>query len=172
MCKWGFPNSSRHTVIHLHLDYQYGNKNRKLKYGRFNRSDRTIFMRTCFQKEFIRILLHYGSVYVKVYHVLYPIYCDVHAVGLMSQQRDYCFPCSLFRGRYLVTATQQCQGGVFYGVRSQAINQELKCILNWGWAPSGAKVGTGNGTPEVPELPSAWGYSWATLSPGVINMER
>jgi hypothetical protein len=33
-------------------------------------------------------------------------------------------------------------------------------------------VGTGNGTPEVPELPSAWGYSWATLSPGVINTER
>jgi hypothetical protein len=28
---------------------------------------------------------------------------------------------------------------------------------------------TGNGTPE---LPSAWGYSWATLSPGVINTER
>jgi hypothetical protein len=33
-------------------------------------------------------------------------------------------------------------------------------------------VGTGNGTPEVPELPSAWGYSWATLSPGVINTDR
>jgi hypothetical protein len=33
-------------------------------------------------------------------------------------------------------------------------------------------VGMGNGTPEVPELPSAWGYSWATLSPGVINTER
>jgi hypothetical protein len=33
-------------------------------------------------------------------------------------------------------------------------------------------VGTGNDTPEVPELPSAWGYSWATLSPGVINTER
>jgi hypothetical protein len=33
-------------------------------------------------------------------------------------------------------------------------------------------VGTGNGTPEVPELPSPWGYSWATLSPGVINTER
>jgi hypothetical protein len=33
-------------------------------------------------------------------------------------------------------------------------------------------VGTGNGTPEVPELPNAWGYSWATLSPGVINTER
>jgi hypothetical protein len=32
-------------------------------------------------------------------------------------------------------------------------------------------VGTGNGTPEVPELPSAWGYSWAILSPGVINTE-
>jgi hypothetical protein len=30
----------------------------------------------------------------------------------------------------------------------------------------------GNGTLEVPELPSAWGYSWATLSPRVINMER
>jgi hypothetical protein len=27
-------------------------------------------------------------------------------------------------------------------------------------------VGTGNGTPEVPELLSAWGYSWATLSGG------
>jgi hypothetical protein len=34
------------------------------------------------------------------------------------------------------------------------------------------RVGTGNGTPEVPELPSAWGYSWATLSPGVTNTER
>jgi hypothetical protein len=33
-------------------------------------------------------------------------------------------------------------------------------------------VGTGNGTPEVPELPSAWGYSWETLSPVVINTER
>jgi hypothetical protein len=32
-------------------------------------------------------------------------------------------------------------------------------------------VGTGSGTPEVPELPSARGYSWATLSPGVINIE-
>jgi hypothetical protein len=39
--------------------------------------------------------------------------------------------------------------------------------------PSGPTiVGTGNGTPEVPELPSAWGYSWATLSPGFINTER
>jgi hypothetical protein len=33
-------------------------------------------------------------------------------------------------------------------------------------------MGTGNGTPEVPELPSAGGYSWAILSPGVINTER
>jgi hypothetical protein len=33
-------------------------------------------------------------------------------------------------------------------------------------------VGTGNGTPEVPELPSTWGYSWETLSPGVINTGR
>jgi hypothetical protein len=33
-------------------------------------------------------------------------------------------------------------------------------------------VGTGNGTLEVPELPSAWGYSWVTLSPGVINTDR
>jgi hypothetical protein len=33
-------------------------------------------------------------------------------------------------------------------------------------------VGTGNGTPEVPELPSAWGYRWAALSPGVVNTER
>jgi hypothetical protein len=32
-------------------------------------------------------------------------------------------------------------------------------------------VGTGSGTPEVPELPSARGYSWATMSPGVINTE-
>jgi hypothetical protein len=27
------------------------------------------------------------------------------------------------------------------------------------------QVGTGNGDHEVPELPSVWGYSWATLSP-------
>jgi hypothetical protein len=32
-------------------------------------------------------------------------------------------------------------------------------------------VGTGNGDPEVPELPSVQGYSWATLCPGDINTE-
>jgi hypothetical protein len=35
-------------------------------------------------------------------------------------------------------------------------------------------MGTGNGDPEVPELPelpSVQGYSWDTLSPGVINTE-
>jgi hypothetical protein len=42
-----------------------------------------------------------------------------------------------------------------------------------GWTPQGPTiVGTGNGTPEVPELPNAWGYGWGTLSPGVINTER
>jgi hypothetical protein len=30
-------------------------------------------------------------------------------------------------------------------------------------------VSTGSGTPEVPKLPSAWGYNWATLPPGDIN---
>jgi hypothetical protein len=40
-------------------------------------------------------------------------------------------------------------------------------------APQGPTiVGTGNGTPEVPELPGAWGYRRATLSPGVIDRER
>ncbi|KAJ4434120.1 hypothetical protein ANN_16440 [Periplaneta americana] len=38
--------------------------------------------------------------------------------------------------------------------------------------PQGRTVmGTGSGYPEVPELPSAWVYSWATLPPGDINME-
>jgi hypothetical protein len=32
-------------------------------------------------------------------------------------------------------------------------------------------VGTGNGDPEVPELPSVQGYTWAFLSPGDINTE-
>jgi hypothetical protein len=32
-------------------------------------------------------------------------------------------------------------------------------------------VGTGNGDPEVPELPSVRGYTWAFLSPGDINTE-
>jgi hypothetical protein len=27
-------------------------------------------------------------------------------------------------------------------------------------------VGMGSGTPEVPELPSVWGYSWATWPQG------
>jgi hypothetical protein len=41
-----------------------------------------------------------------------------------------------------------------------------------GRSPQGLTVvGTGSGTPEVPELPSAQGKSWATLSPGVINTE-
>jgi hypothetical protein len=30
-------------------------------------------------------------------------------------------------------------------------------------------VGTGSGAPEVPELPTAWGYNWATLPQGDIN---
>jgi hypothetical protein len=67
--------------------------------------------------------------------------------------------------------------------------QQSKCFLcgpipgyisedNWIWFPAEifylgpTIVGTGNSTPEVPELPSAWGDSWATLSPGVINTER
>jgi hypothetical protein len=46
-------------------------------------------------------------------------------------------------------------------------------IVVTGQTPQGPTiVGTGNGTPEVPELPSAWGYSWATLSPGFIYTER
>jgi hypothetical protein len=32
-------------------------------------------------------------------------------------------------------------------------------------------VGTGNGDPEVPELPNVQGYSWATLSLGDVNSE-
>jgi hypothetical protein len=30
-------------------------------------------------------------------------------------------------------------------------------------------VGTGSGAPEVPELPSAWGYRWASRPHGYIN---
>jgi hypothetical protein len=45
-------------------------------------------------------------------------------------------------------------------------------ISVWIYLQGPTIVGTGYGTPEVPELPSAWGYSWATLSPGVINTER
>jgi hypothetical protein len=30
-------------------------------------------------------------------------------------------------------------------------------------------VGTGSGAPEVPELPSAWVYNWATRPQGGIN---
>jgi hypothetical protein len=30
-------------------------------------------------------------------------------------------------------------------------------------------VGTGIGGPEVPELPSAWGYNWATRPQGDVN---
>jgi hypothetical protein len=51
------------------------------------------------------------------------------------------------------------------------VNNELQnnCMND---DPSGAHiVGTGNGNPEVPELPSVQGYSWATLSPGDINTE-
>jgi hypothetical protein len=33
------------------------------------------------------------------------------------------------------------------------------------------QVGKGNGDPEVPELPSVWGYSRATLSPEDTNTE-
>jgi hypothetical protein len=36
--------------------------------------------------------------------------------------------------------------------------------------PSGAHiVGMGSGSPEVPELTSAWGYNWATHPQGDIN---
>jgi hypothetical protein len=47
----------------------------------------------------------------------------------------------------------------------------LDLILDF-LSPQGpTTVGTGSGTPEVPEQPSTRGYSWATLSPGVINTE-
>jgi hypothetical protein len=68
-------------------------------------------------------------------------------------------------------------------VAHATIEELLEAVFSIGHVPRAYKgtvgypqgptiVGTGNGTPEVPELPSAWGYSWATLSPGVINMER
>jgi hypothetical protein len=63
------------------------------------------------------------------------------------------------------------RSGVFFGVGSF-------WVLYYGGGsrrgyPQGPiKVGTGNCTPEVPELPSAWRYSWATRSPGVTNTER
>jgi hypothetical protein len=54
---------------------------------------------------------------------------------------------------------------------SRGVNKTAKEVTRF--SPHGHTiVGTGNGTPEVPELPSAWGYIWATLSPGVINTER
>jgi hypothetical protein len=74
----------------------------------------------------------------------------------------------------MATETHAAMEGtvVFYGVWSGTTI--WKCFL-WGPVPGYiTKVtrGTGNGTSEVPELPSAWGYSWDTLSPGVINAER
>jgi hypothetical protein len=44
-------------------------------------------------------------------------------------------------------------------------------LLTSGYIDLPTIVGTGSGTPEVPELPSARGYGWTTLSPGVINTE-
>jgi hypothetical protein len=45
-------------------------------------------------------------------------------------------------------------------------------LLHTKCSPQGPTiVGTGSGTPEVPEIPNARRYSWATLSPGVINAE-
>jgi hypothetical protein len=90
----------------------------------------------------------------------------------------------LFRGKkggYLVTTN-----GCFLGIRSEAVSSLWsgpRLFISDNEAPEGTCssaelkqrsrspqgptiVGTGNGTPEVPELPSAWGYSWATLSGG------
>jgi hypothetical protein len=55
-------------------------------------------------------------------------------------------------------------------VSTTHLNINKIVTINKNNTPQGpTRVGTGNGTPE---LPSAWGYSWATLSPGVINTER
>jgi hypothetical protein len=62
-------------------------------------------------------------------------------------------------------------GGVFFGVRPVAVINKIKYIT-YCYPQGPTIVGTGNGTPEVPELPSARGYSWANLSLGVINTER
>jgi hypothetical protein len=59
-------------------------------------------------------------------------------------------------------------GGVFFGVRPVAVINKIKHAT----PQCPTIMGTGNGTPEVPELPSAWGYSWPNLSPGVINTDR
>jgi hypothetical protein len=59
-------------------------------------------------------------------------------------------------------------GGVFFGVRRVAVINKIKYIAYC--TPQGPTiVVTGIRTPE---LPSAWGYNWATFSPGVINTER
>jgi hypothetical protein len=54
-----------------------------------------------------------------------------------------------------------CKGGVFFSVRSEAIpethDSDGVALVPFTQGPT--IVGTGNGTPEVPELPSAWGYS-------------
>jgi hypothetical protein len=52
---------------------------------------------------------------------------------------------------------------------SNTSHEALKKVVR-SMVPSRAYiVGTGSGAPEVPELPSAWGYSWATRRQGDIN---
>jgi hypothetical protein len=47
---------------------------------------------------------------------------------------------------------------------------EPKFVIIYTDSPQGPTI-VGTGTPEVSELPSARGYSWATLYPGVISTE-
>jgi hypothetical protein len=84
-----------------------------------------------------------------------------------------CIPLSLLgnNSENMFQPKRRILGDVFYAVRVVS-KESMRFVLPRSDLQGPTIVGTGNGTPEVPELPNAWGYSWATLSPGVINTER
>jgi hypothetical protein len=52
----------------------------------------------------------------------------------------------------------------------KTLNFKKKMVFEDLFITLGAKIfGTESGTPEVPELPSAWRYNWATRHQGNIN---
>jgi hypothetical protein len=60
----------------------------------------------------------------------------VHAAGLRSQQRNYCFLCGLFRGRYLVTASHAIMKYFLRGPIPGYIRR-VSTKKIWSWVPMG-----------------------------------
>jgi hypothetical protein len=131
-----------------------------------------VYMRTCDLLRFFEIIQAFGQEIIFFISVaLWPL--PLHELAI-----SWVWPIKISTLEHeVIAAVLTAEGkarrfliGELRGSHSNDMITVFRVVAPYPQGPT--IVGTGNGTPEVPELPSAWGYNWCTLSPGVINTER